>query len=59
MLQIKDTLISLDIIEKKFCCNLDKCKGLCCVEGDSGAPLTQEETRIIEEEYDNFKTKRS
>lgn len=52
MLQIKNTLISLDIIEKKFCCDLAACKGICCVEGDSGAPLTDEETGIIEEEYE-------
>lgn len=55
MLQIGDTLISLDIIEKKFCCNALKCKGICCVEGDSGAPLTDEETVIVEEEYENIK----
>lgn len=56
MLQIKDTLISLDVIEKKFCCDLSKCKGACCVDGDSGAPLTDEEVCIIEEEYENFKS---
>lgn len=56
MLQIKDTLISLDLIEKKFCCDLSKCKGICCVEGDSGAPLSEEEVSIIEDEYPNFKS---
>jgi hypothetical protein len=55
MLQIQGTLISLDVIEKKFCCDLSKCKGACCVEGDSGAPLTIEEVDIIEEEYEHFK----
>ena len=55
MLQIGETLISLDIIEKKFCCHVVKCKGECCVQGDSGAPLTLEETTIVEEEYSNFK----
>lgn len=48
MLQIKDTLISLDIIEQNFCCNLSKCKGLCCVEGESGAPLEKEEIMELE-----------
>lgn len=43
MLQIKDTLVSLDLIENYFICDLDKCLGACCVEGDAGAPLTNEE----------------
>lgn len=51
MLQIQEALISLDVIEKKFCCDLSKCKGVCCVEGDSGAPLTDEETTILDDEY--------
>lgn len=48
MLQIDDTIISLDIIEKKFICDLQKCHGTCCVEGDSGAPLEEEELEEIE-----------
>ncbi len=51
MLQIENTLISLDIFEKKFVCELGSCKGECCVDGDSGAPLDDEETKIIEEIY--------
>ena len=51
MLQIDKTLISLDIFEKKFVCDLGVCKGECCVEGDSGAPLDDEETKILEEIY--------
>jgi hypothetical protein len=47
MLQIKDTIISQDLIEKKFCCDLDRCKGACCVRGDAGAPLTQEEVEQL------------
>lgn len=43
MLQIKDTLVSLDLIEDYFVCDLDKCLGACCIEGDAGAPLTDEE----------------
>ena len=43
MLEIQGKLISLDILEKKFVCNLSRCKGACCVEGDSGAPLDREE----------------
>lgn len=48
MLQIGDTLISLDVIEKKFICDIVKCHGACCVEGDSGAPLEESEIQIIE-----------
>lgn len=55
MLQIQNTLVSLDVVEKKFCCNLSACKGICCVEGDSGAPLTPGEVSLIEDEYDYFK----
>lgn len=47
MLQIKDTLISQDLIEEKFCCDLEKCKGACCVKGDAGAPLLQEEVDLL------------
>lgn len=49
MLQIQDTLVSLDLIERWFCCDLDKCLGACCIEGDAGAPVTEEECRRIEE----------
>lgn len=43
MLRIQGTLISLDLIERFFICDLDKCLGACCIEGDAGAPLTDEE----------------
>lgn len=39
MIQIDDTLVSLDVIERSFICDLSHCKGACCIEGDSGAPL--------------------
>jgi len=51
MLEIGRTIVSLDILEKKFLCDLLKCKGACCVEGDSGAPVTPEEVKAIEEAY--------
>lgn len=47
MLMIQDTLVSLDLIESFFCCNLEACKGACCIEGDAGAPITQEEYESI------------
>ena len=49
MLQIKDTLVSLDLVERFFCCDLDKCLGECCIDGDAGAPITEEEKKKIEE----------
>lgn len=49
MLRIGDTIFSLDIIEKKFSCDLQHCRGVCCRYGDSGAPLTDEEVEMLEE----------
>lgn len=48
MLQIKDTLVSLDLAEQFFCCDLEACKGECCIEGDAGAPITQAEKKELE-----------
>ncbi len=55
MVQIDDKIVSLDVLKEEFTCNLSACKGACCVEGDSGAPLTAEEVDLIEKEYPNFK----
>jgi len=49
MLQINDTIISLDLLDEKFVCDLNSCKGICCIEGDDGAPLEVDEVDIIEE----------
>lgn len=49
MLQIEDTIISLDLLEQNFICDLNTCKGACCIEGDEGAPLNANEVKIIEE----------
>lgn len=49
MLQIQDTLVSLDLIERWFCCDLAQCKGECCVDGEDGAPVTMDEVARIEE----------
>ncbi len=51
MIEIGSTIISRDVFEEHFLCDLLKCKGACCVEGDSGAPLTKEEAQIIEAEF--------
>lgn len=48
MIQIDDAIVALDIIEENFLCDLSVCKGECCVEGESGAPLENEEVEILE-----------
>ena len=49
MFQIQDTLVSLDLAEEFFCCDLSKCLGACCIEGDAGAPVTPAEVEKIKE----------
>ncbi len=49
MFQIQDTIVSLDVIEEDFFCDLDACKGICCVEGDAGAPVEKEELSLLNE----------
>lgn len=49
MIQIDDTLISLDLLDQFFICDLPKCKGDCCVDGDAGAPLEKEEFHLLRE----------
>ncbi len=51
MFQLGKTIVSEDIIEKDFVCNLSACKGACCVEGDAGAPLDEEEIKILDDIY--------
>ena len=48
MFQIQNTLVSLDLAERFFCCDLEACKGECCIEGDAGAPVTEAEVAEIE-----------
>lgn len=49
MFQIQDTLVSLDLAERFFCCDLNSCLGECCIEGDAGAPITKEEYEKLKE----------
>lgn len=49
MLQIDDVVVSFDVLREKFLCNLDVCKGECCIEGDAGAPVEFEEVEKLEE----------
>ncbi len=55
MIQIDNKLISEDLFSEKFVCDLTKCKGICCVEGDAGAPLDKDETKILDEIYTKIK----
>ncbi len=55
MFQLGKTIVSEDIIEKEFVCNLNACKGICCVEGEAGAPVTKEEVAILKDIYPTVK----
>ena len=55
MLQIQNALVSLDLAEEFFCCDLDQCLGACCIEGDAGAPVTPEEIMKLEEVLPDIK----
>lgn len=55
MFQIGKTLVSEEIIDNDFVCNLSACKGACCVDGDAGAPLEQKETEILVDIYKDVK----
>lgn len=48
MVQIDDVVVSMDVFTEKFLCNLDACKGECCIEGDAGAPVEEEEQQELE-----------
>jgi hypothetical protein len=49
LVEIQDKIVSTQIFEKQFVCDLSACKGACCVAGDGGAPLTTDEVKIIEQ----------
>ncbi len=55
MIIVGNAVLSDDVKEKFFVCNLEACKGACCVEGDAGAPLEDDETKILEEIYPQVK----
>ena len=55
MLILDQLLVSEEIFEKKFVCNLSKCKGECCIAGDSGAPVKNEEIKQLEAEFENYR----
>lgn len=55
MFQLGKTIISEEIIENDFICNLSACKGACCIQGDAGAPLDKKETEMLEKLYPKIK----
>ena len=55
MIEVQNTLVHEDVVRENFVCNLNKCKGACCLEGDSGAPLEAAELDILNEIYPKVK----
>lgn len=55
MIDIDGKIVSDDILRECFACDIAQCKGMCCVEGNAGAPLDIDEADILEEEYSNYK----
>lgn len=55
MIEIDDKIVSLDLLRERFACDLSRCRGICCVEGNAGAPLEADEVDTLEEEYPRYK----
>ena len=51
MLEIQNTLVSLDLVERFFCCDRASCLGQCCIDGDAGAPVTPDEVERLRREF--------
>ncbi len=56
MIEIKNVLISDEVMDSQFVCDLDKCKGGCCEDGDAGAPLSKEELDLVNNTYEVVKS---
>ncbi len=54
MIEIDDKIVSIDILKEHFLCDITKCKGICCVEGNAGAPLEMEEVDELERCFDSY-----
>ena len=54
MIEIEGKIVVTDILTAKFCCDISLCKGICCVEGNSGAPLEPGEIPLLEREYAHY-----
>ena len=55
MFQIGKTIVSEEIIENEFVCNLSACKGACCIDGEAGAPLEEKELKVLMDNYSKIK----
>lgn len=55
MIEIDGNIVSEDILTEYFACDITKCHGECCVEGNAGAPLDVDEVDILDEEYENYR----
>ncbi len=55
MFEIEGNIVSEELLEECFACDLGRCKGICCVEGDAGAPLEEEELEILRREYEAYR----
>lgn len=55
IIEINDKLVSTEVFDRKFICDLKSCKGACCVEGDAGAPVTPEEIEEIRQSLEGIK----
>lgn len=55
MFQLGKTLVSEDVLEKEFVCNLTACKGKCCIDGEAGAPLEEDELKTLMDVYPHVK----
>ena len=54
ILQIGEILVSSEVLTESFCCDYDRCRGACCIIGDSGAPLEEGETALLREHYPHY-----
>ncbi len=54
LIEVKDKIVSTQIFDKKFVCDLNACKGACCIEGNSGAPLTLDEIDLLEDNIEKI-----
>ncbi len=55
MIMVQDIIVSEELVTEKFICDLNACKGACCIEGDVGAPLEKEELKILRRIFDDIK----
>lgn len=55
LIEIDGRIVVTDLLTERFCCDLGRCRGMCCVEGNAGAPLEEDELEVLKREYPNFR----